>query len=504
MFTQTWRDHWGLQQDPFACEDADKDPLLAEVDPAAVHCGFDRIYGDPRVPAPGIVFGEKGSGKSGLRRMMLRRLEQHAADGTGGRPFVVEYIDFDPYLEAFRRSTGASRDPDKAAEQVVKRWRVADHLDAVLSLGATRLVDGVLAGGEARATLRGLSRKQRTDLALLTSLYYQSPVGTAREALRRLRGPLGLRSLRPVALKALCMVLTVVGLGLVALPFLGIWELGRRTPWFWAGALVIAGAWGWRAVARFQIVRRAERACAAVRVLPRDATPLADLLQGLRPRERAEFALPAGQDDGNRYELLRRFLGLLTDLGYSGWYVLMDRVDEPSLHSGNDDRMRRFVEKLFDIKLLQYPGLALKLFLPIEMERLHRGASPEEQKRMRLDKSNLIPELKWTGPELYEIATQRIRACRGPAGTGTGAGVNELGELFAEDVPAELLRETLAALATPRYAFGFLSSVVLEYVRDLPGELPPEDPRWRISRSCFDVVRAGWLDRAGLLRRTLN
>ena len=65
MFIETWRKHWGLSQDPFACEDADKDLILTRMDSSAVHSGFDRLFGDPESPAPGIIFGEKGSGKSG-------------------------------------------------------------------------------------------------------------------------------------------------------------------------------------------------------------------------------------------------------------------------------------------------------------------------------------------------------------------------------------------------------------------------------------------------------
>ena len=98
-------------------------------------------------------------------------------------------------------------------------------------------------------------------------------------------------------------------------------------------------------------------------------------------------------------------MDLLETQGYRGLYVLMDRVDEPSLLSVSEELMRQFVERLLDIKLLQYPRLGLKLFLPIEMDTIHRNAAPEQLKHMRLDKSNLIEQLKWSGQELYEIAS---------------------------------------------------------------------------------------------------
>ncbi|MEM7518237.1 MAG: hypothetical protein AAF368_15105, partial [Planctomycetota bacterium] len=166
MFTQKWRDHWGLARDPFACEDADKDPILGEVDPTAVHTGFDRIFGNPDVPSPGIVFGEKGSGKSGLRRMMRRRIEDWNETHEKSRVFHVEYIDFDVQIDQFRQAVGASSDTRKAAKSVVGSWRLSDHLDSMLSLGVTKLLDQCLEHGERPGKL---SKKQKIDLLLLAS-----------------------------------------------------------------------------------------------------------------------------------------------------------------------------------------------------------------------------------------------------------------------------------------------------------------------------------------------
>ena len=77
-------------------------------------------------------------------------------------------------------------------------------------------------------------------------------------------------------------------------------------------------------------------------------------------------------------------------------------------------------------------------------------------------------------------------------------------DLFREDLDFTHMKETLTTLATPRYAFGFLSAVFLEYVRDLPNEIEADDDRWRVPRADFDVQRAAWIDRTGVLRRSLN
>ena len=107
MFTQKWRDKWGLREDPFTCEDADKDCILSTLDPSVAHWAFDRIFGNPRVPAPAIIFGEKGSGKSALRLITSKHLERFNADHPNDRVFVVEYTEYNSYMENFRRFIGS-------------------------------------------------------------------------------------------------------------------------------------------------------------------------------------------------------------------------------------------------------------------------------------------------------------------------------------------------------------------------------------------------------------
>ena len=66
------------------------------------------------------------------------------------------------------------------------------------------------------------------------------------------------------------------------------------------------------------------------------------------------------------------------------------------------------------------------------------------------------------------------------------------------------MHETLHELGTPRHAFGFLSALFTEHARDLPEDLDPDAPEWRVGRSHFDVVRAAWIDRSRVLRRVMN
>ena len=183
--------------------------------------------------------------------------------------------------------------------------------------------------------------------------------------------------------------------------------------------------------------------------------------------------------------------------------MLMDRVDEATMLSGRADLMRPFVEPLLEHRLLQFEGLALKLFLPIELSRLYLGASPEELKNMRLDKANTIPELRWTGQELAQVATQRLVAVR-DGGADVGSPGSSLRDYFDAEITEDELRGTLAELGTPRLAFGFLGAVLAEHARDLADGLDLESPEWRVPRRRFDLLRASWLDRARGLRRVLN
>lgn len=496
MFMQKWREYWGLEEDPFNCEDADKDLILCSLDSSAVHWSFDRLYGNPRVAAPAIVFGEKGSGKSALRLMIKRRVEEFNRQNPDGKVFLFEYIDFNPYLSQFRRAIVARADDAQAAQEVVKRWKIADHLDAVLSLGTTKLADEILAMSEAP---KKLTRKQKIYLQILTAIYYNSDRQTTAETLHKFGWIIKRRTFRMALKWMLIIVLTVLSVFVGLLPHLIDKDLGPDQLWYTTGFLGLLGSWAWFIYAMTTVRALSSWASRSVKILPHNPSNLNHILASLSTKERKEFVVPRGSEEASRYHLLDRFMDLIEIFGYRGVYILLDRFDEPSLLSVREDLIKDFVKTLLEIKLLQYPRLGLKLFLPIELDEIHRNAGPDDLKRMRLDKSNLIPELKWSGQELYEIANQRMQVCR--AGTVPGS---QLADLFEDGFDFIYLKDTLTALGTPRFAFGFFSTLFTEYVKNLPNDLPDQDPRWKLPRVHFDVVRAMWIDRSGVLRRVLN
>ncbi len=497
MFTQKWREHWNMAHDPFNCEDADKDIILSELDSSVVHWSFDRMYGNPEMAAPAVAFGEKGSGKSALRLVMGRKLDEFNKDNPDKKVFLIEYVDFNPFMSIFRRRIGARADDRQASQDVVKRWKISDHLDAILSLGSTKFIDQILESGN---TPKEMTRKQKIYLLSLAALYYNSDRKTTSEAMLSLRKIIKHYSWRPFFKWMFIILLTLAGAATLLVP----WYTGMESTFFKkvlysVGGLGLAGTWGWWLFDYLLARTQSAWAGRSVKVLPRNSSNLGLLLSRLSSKERKEYILPNGTDESGRYHLMDRFMDILESFGYQGVYVMLDRIDEPSLLSINETLMRQFVEKLLDIKLLQYPRLGLKLFLPIEMDAIHRNATAEQLKHMRLDKSNLVSELKWSGQELYEIANSRMEICKNPESE-----IRPLSDLFEDSFDFVYLKDTLSTLGTPRYAFGFLSTLFSEYVKDLPNDLTEDDPRWKVSRTHFDVIRAQWIDRSGILRRVLN
>ena len=505
MQIETFWQHWQITENPFRAEEARDDPVLRRLMEAQnTHPDFPKIYGQGDQPSSAVVFGEKGSGKSGLRLAVERRVALYNERHPEARILLVQYTDFDYFLEQMRRSAHLSADPERGAEEVVAAWRLADHLDAFLSLAVTRLVDELI---QQRKAPRALTRQQRFDLLWLASLYYSSKRTSTADALRRARSILHYRSARPGTQRLGMLALAALGVALCLVPLWNeleigpTWESGPAVPWLVGGGVALAAAGVWAAVERVRVRSAARRATRGVRVLARDPLPAAALLETLRPGARKEVAMPTGTGEATRYHLLQRLLAVLEPCGYACMYVVVDRVDESTLLAGSEEWTRRFAEKLLDHKLLQHPGLALKLFLPIELAKMYLGASPEQLKRMRLDKSNTLQELRWTGQELYEVANQRLRAARSD---GEATGRCDLAGFFREDLPREELLDTLHELGTPRHAFGFLSTLFSEYARNLPEDLEEEAPEWRVPRAHFDVVRSAWADRSRVLRRALN
>ncbi|MEZ6067869.1 MAG: hypothetical protein R3B90_19640 [Planctomycetaceae bacterium] len=122
----------------------------------------------------------------GVRRTRERQNRDQAADHQSiegvqpaeprQRAFIIEYDDFNSYLDSFReRLSSRQRKADKA----LQNWRLWDHMDALLTLAVTRLADAVrlARNGPTKRTVsptgavKDLNRMQRRDLLLLAACY---------------------------------------------------------------------------------------------------------------------------------------------------------------------------------------------------------------------------------------------------------------------------------------------------------------------------------------------
>ncbi|HEV3166113.1 MAG TPA: hypothetical protein VGZ22_18965, partial [Isosphaeraceae bacterium] len=409
--------HHGVEGNPFSEEDAQTDTVFKHGCLGRIHHpAWDKFFGSPADPSTALVFGEKGSGKTALRLQAASELDAYNQTHRAERVLVISYDDFNPFLDHFQV---ASRLRDGA--QALSRWQLHDHMDAILALGVTQLVDEL---GSGHVDLSTLTLDQRRDLLLLAALYDQStgePIQRRWSRLRRRSGFRPLWSRRDLQ----------IGIGTTALVVaLTIW-----IPWFrelsvWPWLLLVVAVgwlyWGWR-LARAEWYARDIRR--ALRVLSRDPAALRWELLWFQPTELGGQPLPSVNTPRaeERYALFRKFQGLLGAVGYKGIFVLIDRVDEPQLIEGDPRKMRAFVWPLLDHKFLKHPGLGFKLLMPIELAYYLEKEDKEFYDRARPDKLNMVKPLRWTGASLYDLASDRLRACaREPSTDGQGPRLRQL------------------------------------------------------------------------------
>jgi hypothetical protein len=470
--------HHGIVANPFADEDAQTDPVFqGRCRQSTFHPQWDKVYGDPRSPATSIVFGEKGAGKTAMRLQIAGAIEQHNQSSQSDRLFVIEYDDFNPFLDRFAdRLSGRKR---RNAQKVLAEWKLWDHMDAILSLGVTSVVDRMLGisrpSGPAGNSLpadaaKRLDRYQRRDLLLLAACYDNSLTETFQSRWRRLRRKLRYRPWQNWGIRAIGLTVKAAAFSAMAYTKNYHW---LRSPWFW---LVIGLGWTpWLA----QVWRWCLQALGVARNLRcvnRDTHPLRQVLMQFSGRDVNGQPLPNKRRTDDRYELLNKFQGLLRPLGYSGVVVLVDRVDEPHLINGSLENMKGLVWSMLDNKFLKQPGLGLKMLLPIELAGFVEKEDRDFYQRARLDKQNVVPSLEWTGESLYDLANARVAACSAENASP------KLRDLFEDDVTDSRLVETFAALRVPRHLFKFLFRLLAAHCQ----QHVASQPAWKIPAATFE------------------
>jgi len=471
MKVQQFLAHHGIDENPFAQEDAQTDHVFRDhCLEATHHPAWDKIYGAPDHPATAVVFGEKGAGKTALRLQIVGQLRDYNRSHPDSQVYIVEYDDFNPFLDCFReRMRGWNRRPTR----VLSHWRLWDHMDAILSIGVTRLVSALIDPQESAALkadparIDSLTRAQRRDLLLLAALYdhtFGQPVAQRWNALRKRLRFRSMSSQWDLALGAAATAL--VGAGAY---FWGLDESWKR----WGLGLALAAGWfPWlsRQAALFWKARRVSR---EVRVFDHLVNTLRRILARFERQELAGQPMPMKDRSDDRYELLTKFQSLLKTLGYANVMVIVDRVDEPHLVNGSAERIRDLLWPMFDNKFLKHPGMGFKLLLPAEVVFYLKREEKEFYERSRLDKQNLILSLEWSGESLYDVANDRIKACVKTAGKPAS-----IQQLFDDQITESELIGIFSRLRVPRHLFKFLYRLLVDHCN----RYTDQSPNWKINR----------------------
>ncbi len=432
MNIQSFLRHHGLEENPFNAEEARLDPVLARLEASGhtlEHPEFQKILGRLDQPSTAVVFGEKGSGKTAIRLDIERRIAAHNQTSPDKKVLVVAHDDLNPVLDRMQRALRVD------GPKVLDRIRLEDHQDAILALATTKLINGLMGGsgpdaGDPSAplpadTLKSLKKlpvEQRRDLATLAVLYDQPASADPVTRLGKLRRKLRLGvNLHPnfwlwVGVVGFLVALVLGGWAWIQKDDLPVWLLPAAA--LGAAAFLLGLAlWTWERVRIWSLSRSILKEMPATQ---RTHEQLKSMLADTPTKTFADQPLPrvAGPDAGprdDRYQLTRRLVSLLQGFGYAGILVLVDRIDEPTLVSGDEDRMKKIVWPMFDNKFLKQDHFGLKLLLPVELSYLLKRESSQFFQEARLDKQNMVERLRWSGSTLYDLCSARLRAVRRPA-----------------------------------------------------------------------------------------
>lgn len=476
--------HHGITKNPFAEEDARSDQVFKHhcID-STYHPCWDKIYGDPADPSTSIVFGEKGSGKTALRLQIAKQIQRHNREHVDKRCFIVSYDDFNPFLDHFRE-----RFHRKRADKVLREFQLWDHIDAILSLAVTQLVDGIFKTRSQKASdektgneipsdfRRRLTKHQRRDLLVLAACYDNSTAAPRAARWKRLRRRL--MDFHPGTWSAFTLGLLVT-VGVIAAAVYGYffwegYEWRRLYGWIMAGAVIAAWIpWSWRTSSRWLQAFGIHK---HIRVIERKTWPLSRTLARLSGSQLANQPLPNKDRTDDRYTLLAKLQSVLESLDFQGMTVLIDRIDEPHLINGSAEAMRDFIWPLLDNKFMQQPGIGLKFMLPDELNQFVEREDRDFYQRARLDKQNVVRSLDWTGQALYDLSNARIGACsdRNPS--------PRLTDLLHESIDEQRLFDALQSLRVPRHTFKFLFRAINVHCNHYSGD----SPEYRIPSEIFE------------------
>lgn len=488
MKIQQLLEHYGVRINPFSQEDAQSDHIFQNhCAESLYHHAWDKVVGDINNPSTSVIFGEKGAGKTALRLQLVNTINDHNAQEPQNRAFVISYDDLNPFLDTFQdRLRGRKRNPDNA----LKEWRLWDHMDALLTLSTRRLCN-VLADERTSdseinvQSLRELPRLRKRDLLMLAAFYDQSSDQSHLRRWKAIKSKLGFLT---VTSSWRFLLGVIVTLGVLAFAFRNFQSEGFdvlaafKSWWLYAGIAVGWLPWARRHLSLWWKSRQIAR---QVRILEHGTGSLRKILSLFPAKELDGQPMPSRDRSDDRYELMAKLQRILKPLGFTSIVVVVDRVDEPHLINGSAQRMKDFLWSMFDNKFLKHPGIGFKMLLPRDVVFFLDREEREFYERSRLDKQNLIKSLEWTGESLYDMASNRLKACQ-QSDAETELSIKEL---FADDVSRDELIRKFNELRVPRHLFKFLYRLLTDHCN----RCTEDQPEWKIRNETLQTSMESYL-----------
>ncbi|MFO0907285.1 MAG: hypothetical protein U0794_02805 [Isosphaeraceae bacterium] len=474
MKTEQFLEHHGIAGNPFSEEDAQTDTVFKRRCLIKIHHpAWNKFFGSPADPSTALVFGEKGSGKTALRLQAEAELEAYNTKNPSERVFVITYDDFNPYLDHFKTAVRA-----RDAAQALGRWRLQDHMDAILAQGVTQLIDAL---GSEKVDLSKLSLDQRRDLLLLAALYDQSTGEPIERRWSRLRRRSGFRPLWARRDLQIGFGTTlIVGLLLYLVPQL-------RVPWLVLPLIAGWLYWVWRLARAEWFARYPQR---APRAEPRPLRPPL----GIALVQAERTGRPASPDLGHQRR--RGTVRAAPQVPGGSAHARLCGHYRPrrSRRRTAGDRGRPAQDACPDLaaprsQVLRHAGIGMKLLLPIELAYYLEKEDKDFYDRARPDKLNMIKPLRWTGPSLYDLAGDRLRACAIDGQANANGEGPRLRQLIDESISDDSLKDALGNLRTPRQLFKFLHRLIEEHCH----RHTEDRPKWSVDADTFRTTYSAYM-----------
>ncbi|MDR0391099.1 MAG: hypothetical protein LBH59_04260 [Planctomycetaceae bacterium] len=481
-------EYHGVLNNPFSVEDAQNDTIFkGSCINTSFHSAWDKIYGDPAEPSTSIVFGERGAGKTALRFQIIQKISEYNSNHPNANVLVIDYSDLNPFIDRFQQRFSHGR----KIQKILARWELRDHLDAILSLGVTQLIDRILDSGRQQhpaaidtkpLPVQNLNKFQIRDLLLLASCYDNSRNETPLNRWIRLA-----KSLRYSTLISRIKDMWEFGIGVVCTvvfvcllyKFSGGFGFFLNQ-WFYFVVVLFWTLFLHKTTTRFLKAWSIKR---SLRVLPHLKSDLLKILLRLKKTDFNGMPFPVDSGTDHRYQMLDKLLDVGNALGLKGLIVIVDRIDEPHWINGSPELMKLVIWQILDNKLLKHESVGLKLLLPDQLLTYMEKENYEFLQRARIDKQNLVRSLEWSGESLFDLLNSRIAAC---AADGKSPKITDF---FSPNIDRNKLINAFAKLRVPRHLFKFLYKLFAQHVHSYS----ESEPVWQIPENTFETELALYL-----------